>query len=182
MKLVSLTMVRNDLNHIPNITIPSNYRIVTFKRGEEAVWAEIEASVDEFADKAAARNHFDKEFGSHLQDMEDRCLFIVNERGESVGTTTAWYGSLRGEDTWGRIHWVAVKPEYQGKKLAKPLLSSALQILSRFHDKAYLTTQTTSYRAINLYLNYGFEPLITKPECLEGWRIVERQLDRNILG
>lgn len=36
-----------------------------------------------------------------------------NEYGEVIGTTTAWYGKFQDDETWGRIHWVAVKPDYQ---------------------------------------------------------------------
>jgi len=181
MKKISLTMVRQDLDNIPQYAFTPNYRIRNYKAGEEPIWADIEVSVDEFSDKLAALEHFDKEFGSFLEDMSARCLFIENEDGKVIGTTTAWYGALGNDETWGRIHWVAVHPDYQGKKLAKPLLSSALQILSNYHNKAYLTTQTTSYQAINMYLNYGFEPYITKPECLEGWRLLEEVLNRKIV-
>lgn len=175
-------MIRQHLNNIPQYTFPPNYRVRTFNAGEEHIWAKTEASVNEFKDKMAALNHFSNEFGAYLDEMLLRCLFIENEYGEVIGTTTAWYGKFQNDETWGRIHWVAIKPDYQGKKLAKPLLSSAIQVLSRFHKKAYLTTQTTSYQAINLYLNYGFEPFITGPQCLDGWRLMENVLHRKILS
>lgn len=60
--------------------------------------------------------------------MTERCLFIENEHGEAIATTTAWYGDLRGK-VEGRIHWVGVIPEYQGRGLAKPLLSEAMKTL-----------------------------------------------------
>ncbi|MBP1966207.1 GNAT family N-acetyltransferase [Paenibacillus aceris] len=181
MKRISLTMVRQDLNNIPTFAFPPNYRVRNYKPGEEHIWADIEVSVGEFEDKTAGLKHFDKEFGSFPEDMSARCLFIENEDGKVIGTTTAWYGAFQGEEAWGRIHWVAVHPDYQGQKLAKPLLSAALQILSHYHKKAYLTTQTTSYQAINMYLNYGFEPLITKSDCLEGWRLLEEALHRKMV-
>ena len=31
----------------------------------------------------------------------------------------------------------------------------------RNHEKAYLTSQTTSWKAINMYLDFGFRPLYT---------------------
>ncbi|KIL42281.1 hypothetical protein SD70_01795 [Gordoniibacillus kamchatkensis] len=181
MKRIPLTMIRTNLADIPQYSFPEHYSIRTFKAGEEGIWAETEVSVDEFKDKTAALNHFAKEFGPHLDEMSLRCLFAENEQGEVIGTTTAWYGEFQENETWGRIHWVAIKPEHQGKKLAKPLLSAALNILSRSHEKAYLTTQTTSYQAINMYLNYGFEPFIKEPQCVEGWKLLENVLNRKIL-
>ncbi|MEC0240157.1 GNAT family N-acetyltransferase [Paenibacillus dokdonensis] len=181
MKRIALTMIRQDLNHIPSYSFPSEYRVRMYTPGEEEIWADIETSVDEFPDKTAALRHFDKEFGSYTEEMSSRCLLIENADGEAIGTTTAWYGAFQNDEIWGRIHWVAIRPEEQGKKLAKPLLSAALEILSQYHDHAYLTTQTTSYQAINMYLNYGFEPFIAKPDCLEGWRLMETVLKRKIL-
>lgn len=182
MKSIPLTMVRPDLQRIPSYSFPASYRVRNFQQGDERIWAQIEASVGEFVDEEAALKHFDKEFGAYPEEMVRRCLFIENENGEAIGTTTAWYGSLQDDETSGRIHWVAIRPEYQGKKLAKPLLTAAMEILAQYHPRAYLTTQTTSYRAVNMYLNYGFEPLITTPDCMEGWTLMETVLQRNITG
>ncbi|MCZ8517681.1 GNAT family N-acetyltransferase [Paenibacillus filicis] len=181
MRRISLTMIRRDLLNIPQYSVPNKYKIRTYNKGEEHIWAAVEVSVNEFKDEAAALTRFGQEFGQHLDEMSLRCLFMENEHGEVIGTTTAWYGTLDEMETWGRIHWVGIKPAYQEKKLAKPLFSAALKILSRFHTKAYLTTQTTSYRAINMYLDYGFEAFITKTDCIEGWRLLENKLNRTIL-
>ena len=125
---------------------------------------------------------FHKEFGPYLDEMSERCLFIENDQGEAIATTTAWVGDLKGDgELSGRIHWVGVVPEYQGRKLSKPLLSAAMKILARHHSKAYLTSQTTSYQAINMYLNFGFEPYLTEPSCQEAWDLMEETLQRKIL-
>jgi len=76
---------------------------------------------------------------------------------------------------------VAVVPEYQGKKLSKPLLAKAMQVLAKYHDSANLTSQTTSYQAVNMYLNFGFEPYLTNGTDIEAWKLLEDVLDRKIL-
>ena len=182
MKYIPLKMVRNNLLNIPQHSLPAGFRIRMFEKGDEHLWARIEASVDEFKNEEAALEHFDKEFGPYIDEMSLRCVFVENQDGEAIGTTTAWYGDLQGDgEISGRIHWVAIAPEYQGKKLSKPLLSAAMNILANHHTKAYLTSQTTSYQAINLYLNYGFEPFITGPSCNEAWTLLENTLNRKIL-
>lgn len=182
MKYFPLKMVRDDLLDIPQFDLPDGYRICFYRKGDEHHWASIEASVDEFKHKAEALEHFQKEFGSYKNEMEKRCLFIENEAGEKIATTTAWYGDLqRNGELIGRIHWVGVMPAYQGKKLAKPLLTAAMNILAAHHSKAYLTTQTTSFQAVNMYLNYGFKPYITDTVYEEGWRLMERVLERKIV-
>src|SRR5699024_7914795 len=90
----------------------------------------------------------------NMHEMEQRCLFLENPKGEVIGTTTAWYGNLtRDSKICGRIHWVAILPEYQGKQLSKPLLSEAMNRLSQYHNQAFLTSQTTSYQSVNICLN-----------------------------
>ncbi|MCY1029022.1 GNAT family N-acetyltransferase, partial [Mammaliicoccus sciuri] len=81
----------------------------------------------------------------------------------------------------GRIHFVAIKPEYQGKKLSKPLLSAALnKLIELGHKEVFLTTQTTSYPAINMYLNYGFEPYDPDNADQKGWLMMEDILNRKL--
>ncbi|WP_057914492.1 GNAT family N-acetyltransferase [Peribacillus muralis] len=182
MKRIPVSMVRKDLLDIPEYSLPNEYRIRLFEKGDEDNWARVETSVDEFKNEKEALEHFNKEFGPYIDDMSMRCVFIENKNGEVIGTTTAWYGDLNGDgEVSGRIHWVAISPEYQGAKLSKPLLSAAMNILANHHSKAYLTSQTTSYQAINMYLNYGFEPLIENQTCYEAWTLLENTLNRKIL-
>ena len=117
-----------------------------------------------------------------MHEMEQRCLFLENPKGEVIGTTTAWYGNLtRDSKICGRIHWVAILPEYQGKQLSKPLLSEAMNRLSQYHNQAFLTSQTTSYQAVNMYLNYGFRPILSNEKDYEAWTLLEKTLNRAIL-
>lgn len=180
MKRLRLKMVRNDLADIPNYSLPEGFTFRLFEKGDENIWARIETSVGEFESEEAALERFRTEFGNHLEEMAERCLFIENDLGEAIATITAWYGDLRGK-VEGRIHWVGVLPAYQGRGLAKPLLSEAMNRLAQHHDSAYLTSQTTSYQAINLYLNYGFEPYRTSETCDEAWVLMEDVLKREIL-
>jgi len=175
-------MKRSHLSNLPEFELPAGYKMRFFKPGEENVWAKVETAVDEFPDEIAALEHFEKEFGPHRDEMTRRCLFLEDQDGKVIGTTTAWYGQLEGEeDTTGRIHWVAILPEYQGKKLSKPLLSNAMQVLANYHDSAFLTSQTTSYQAINLYLDFGFEPYLTNETDCAAWTLLEEILNRKIL-
>lgn len=103
-------------------------------------------------------------------------FFIEDETGQAIGTASAWYGELNGEEM-GRIHWVGIVPEHQGKKLAKPLLTFLLQQLASRHRKAYLKTQTTNLKAINAYLNLGFEPCIKAKTEEVIWEQVFGELD-----
>lgn len=180
MKRLRLKMIRNNLKEIPENSLPAGFRFRFFEKGDEKTWARIETKVDEFDNENLALERFNAEFGGYIEEMTERCLFIENEHGEAIATTTAWYGDLRGK-VEGRMHWVGVIPEYQGRGLAKPLLSEAMKTLKKYHETAYLTSQTTSYQAINMYLNYGFEPYLVTPTCEEAWTLMEETLKRKIL-
>ena len=182
MKRIKLKMFRDNLENIPQFDLPEGYSIRKFREGDEIEWAKIETAAEEFKTVEDALKRFDKEFGSNIEEMKHRCLFIENEDGEAIGTTSAWFGDLDGTgEQKGRIHFVAIKPEYQGKKLAKPLLTAALNtLIKENHNKVYLTTQTTSYQAINMYLNYGFEPSDPTGDDREGWSLMEEVLNRKL--
>ncbi len=95
-------------------------------------------------------------------------FFIQNKEGKNIATSSIWDGNHFGK-TLQRIHWVAVSREYQGLGLAKCLVSLALEkcLVSLaldtfnelgFKDYIYLTSQVSSYKALNIYSKFGFEP------------------------
>lgn len=181
MKEIKIAMFRNDLENIPTYSLPKDFKFRLFKEGDQSKWAQIETAVGEFDNENEALERFEEEFAPHLDEFKERCLFIENKEGKIIGTTTAWYGKLTEDDEiMGRIHWVSILPEYQGMKLAKPLLSKAMHLLAKYHSKAYLTSQTTSYKAVNMYLAYGFKPVVTGKKDREAWTLLEEVLDKKI--
>lgn len=171
---IPVTMIREDLENLPSYPLPAGYQIRAFRPGEEEVWAAIETAAGEFWSVEQARAHFAREFGAHLDEMQSRCLFLETTAGGPIGTTTAWYhASFRGKDH-GRIHWVGIHPDYQGRGLAKPLVGAALARLAQAHRRAYLTTQTTSWIAIKVYLDCGFTPLPGTPRFEDAWELIAR--------
>ncbi|PLR85045.1 GNAT family N-acetyltransferase [Bacillus canaveralius] len=147
-------IMKHDLNFIPSYTLPINYSIRNFELVDLEQWAKILTAANEFESVEKALERFNWEYQPYLEEVKKRVLFIENEQGQVIGTASAWFD--KDNIAMGRIHWVAILPGYQGKKLAKPLLSVILQRLSKFHKEAYLKTQTTNNRAINLYLSLGF--------------------------
>jgi ribosomal protein S18 acetylase RimI-like enzyme len=88
-----------------------------------------------------------------------RQKYLLGPGGEPIGTATAWFDAPQsGEEIGvGRVHWVAIVPEFQGRGLAKPLLDSVLQMLRVCgHTRAVLLTDTRRPAAIALYEKFGF--------------------------
>ncbi len=158
-KHFGVVMKKEALGHIPSVSLQPEYRIVHYKSGDEQAWADIELSVGEFECTENALAYFWKEFGTELEEVKRRMLFVENKNGEKIATTTAWMWKLDGK-SYSKIHWVAVKPEYQGKGLCKALISEALnQFVHLGHEgEVILFSQTWSYKAINIYYQYGFKP------------------------
>ena len=48
--------------------------------------------------------------------------------------------------------------------------------MKRFHETAYLTTQTTSFRGVAIYLDFGFLPVVEDEESRRGWRMLAELL------
>jgi len=173
---IDLVMVKDNLTSLSRYDLPAGFFYRMFQEGDDAIWAEIETSAGEFASDDLAIQHFRKEFGKFHQELYNRCVFVDTEDGESIGTATAWFGDLLPGKTAGRLHWIAIKEKYQGRGIGKPLVSRAIQLLSAFHERAYLTTQTTSYKAVKLYLDFGFRPYIIDESQRTGWSMISRLL------
>ncbi len=176
-----LIMVREDLLNLPAPVTPAGFSHRLYRDGDRDVWAEIETAAGEFPDVDAALRRFAEEFGPAEADMEDRCFFAVdNGSGRAVATATAWYNEERGAE-WGRLHWVGALPDYHGRGLGRFLVALTLERLARDHQRAYLTTQTTSVAAVKIYLDFGFRPSFERPGCLEAWAHMRSLLEHPAL-
>jgi len=181
MKRISLYMVRDTMNHLPTFSCPPGFQVRTYLPGDEKRWATIETLAGEFPNAQQALTRFSKDYGSSTSELATRCFFFENPDGNAIGTATAWYGHFAGDER-GQVAWVGIIPAYQGRKLAKPLLSMVMKRIAQDHEQAYLSTQTTSYQAVNLYLNFGFVPSLVRESCQEGWLLMEHILKRQILS
>lgn len=183
-EVIPIVMVRDSLDEIPQHRLPEGYSIRTFEAGEGPVWAWIGSAAGNFESLEAAQQRFDKEFAKPAQDMQSRCFFVVeNKTNRVIGTAMAWYdtkfddGSGRSRSrAYGRVHWVAIIPEFQGKGLAKPLMTAVLNRLAESHDRAVLGTQTFRKAAVKLYLDLGFRPFFSSPTCPEAWKGLAEEL------
>jgi beta-glucuronidase len=174
-----LHMVRPHLDDIPSVAFPSGFGIRPMRLDEGGVWLDIQRDAEPYF--PIADDLFRREFGGDLQATQWRSFLIVDGKGVAVGTISAWYNrSYRGRDH-GVIHWVAVRPAYQGLGLGKAGLSYALQDLAKRHERAVLGTQSRRLPAIHMYLNFGFLPDLESAGAAVGWREVKAQLSHPTL-
>ena len=171
-KPVRVRMVADPISPVEELRFPAGYHLRYFRPGEEGDWAEIETAAGEFASVDEALARFNSEFAPHLEQMQSRCLFLVGPDGRLIGTATAWWNDEFRGGGWGRLHWVGIHRDFQGLGLARPLVVAAVNRLAQLHERAYLTSKTTSLKAIKLYLDYGFSPDLSLEGSGEGWQIL----------
>ena len=143
---------------IPGVALPAGYSFVFYQPGDEQAWAEIETSVGEFEQVPDAVSYFTRDYLPLQNELKRRTLFVQTAAGEKVATFTAWwnYTSVR---RYPFMHWVAVKPEYQGQGLGKAIIGEGVRLMVAIEGDCvmYIPTQTWSHKAIRLYRWAGFE-------------------------
>ncbi len=168
-KYYHILMHRPKDSPIPCFPLPGGYTYREFKKGDEFDWAAIETSVGEFQEEDDALSYFQRNYLPYLSELKRRTIFIADEKGNNIGTSTGWWAYTgKRRDPW--IHWVAVKPGHQGLGLGKAIVAESLRRLVEIEGDrdVYLHTQTWSYKAIGIYLKCGF--LISREEGLGGYK------------
>lgn len=176
---IDIKMSRENLDDIPECALPSGYSIRWYHPGDKDLWLRIHSLADEYS--RITPGLFDVEFGADEQVLSERQCFLYDGDNIAVGTASAWFDHHESESL-GRIHWVAITPQHQGKGLAKPLLVSICHRLKSLgHSRTFLTTQTCRIPAINLYAKFGFIPVIGSARDREIWRELEKHIKYPLL-
>jgi ribosomal protein S18 acetylase RimI-like enzyme len=172
MENIHVMMILENVTHLPEFQLPSGYIIRKYQEGDKRIWAEVETAAGEFPNPLKGLEQFEKEFIKYPEELKERLLFLENSHHQCIGTAMGWFDDSYFKPGYGRIHWVGIHPDFQGKGLAKPLVGEALKIISKFHDKVYLTTQTRSFKAIKIYLDFGFKPFVRNKTCPVAWKMM----------
>jgi GNAT superfamily N-acetyltransferase len=172
---VACTMVRDTMDDFPQYTLPPGYRFRTYRPGDETAWMNLHYAAEKFF--VVKGDLFEREFLAHKDALADRMFMVVTGEDTVVGSITAWWEKDRTDPhDRGRIHWVVVHPDHQGKGISKPMMTRAMARLAESHPAAMLGTSTGRTWALKVYLDFGFYPdpaeLEAKPDVLEGWRDV----------
>jgi N-acetylglutamate synthase-like GNAT family acetyltransferase len=171
---ITVKMVRENLDDIPEYCLPADYSIQWYQPGYEVHWQKVQSLADKY--NRVTPELFEEQFGADIQLLSERQCFLIDSEEDIIGTATAWLDN-QGEKSLGRIHWVAIIPQQQGKGLSRPLLTIICKKLKDLgHSKAYLTTQTVRIAAINLYAKFGFAPVVDSKRDREIWEKLQQQM------
>jgi GNAT superfamily N-acetyltransferase len=169
MKGSRIIMIRHNLDRVPQHALPSGYTIRWHRTGDKAAWLRIHELAEH--DVPTSPEIYDQQFAAEEQALGQRQAFLLDAAGREIGTASAWFNEDYHGQRFGRLHWVAIVPEHQGKGLAKPFMTVICnRLIELGHDRAYLTTWTAKLPAINLYFSFGFEPDIRTEEDGRLWQ------------
>lgn len=152
-----LDMVRPNLDGLPETKLPQGYSFRWFKPGDAAHWLHIHRDADPFYD--ICPELFTRQFGVDFKRLAERQVFLQDEIGRVIGTATAWPAeAVHGADC-GRVFWLAVMRQFQGRGLGRALLATICQRIRELgYARASVVTSTGRLPAVSLYLSFGFEP------------------------
>lgn len=171
----SITMVRVSRRPFPQFGLPAGFSFAWYQPGCEHWWHHIQLRSDLLT--RITHDLFWRAFGAARGELPRRQCYLLDASHAAIGTATAWFDpNYRGEP-WGRLHWVAILPEYQGRGLAKALLTVVCERLRELHpDRAFLRTAPQRLPAIQLYQKFGFVPEIHSTEDRRQWSRILSEL------
>lgn len=166
--------MRPHLEALPDFALPAGFDLRPYQPGDRDRWVGIVHAADPFLPISVATH--EAAFGQDAKSLAERQQFLVAPDRQLIGTATAWHGEGGRWQGWGRVHWLAVVPAWQGKGLGKALLGATLRRLRELgYTRAYLITETVRLAAIRLYLQFGFAPDLTQAADRAAWRDLRNQ-------
>ncbi|MBC8140233.1 MAG: GNAT family N-acetyltransferase [Armatimonadetes bacterium] len=157
----TLIMTRADLDDLSDAALPTGVSLRPYCAGDKAVWTQIWRDAEPF--DAIKDSTFHESLGADEGVLSERVWFAVDDAtGEAIGTVTAWSEPKSSESHpaqrgFGRVHWVAVVPTWQGRGIGQAMLRHCLTELRRFgHNETFLVTSAGRTGAVALYQKHGF--------------------------
>ena len=139
------------------ISLPEGYGFKMYDVGDEKYWAKLETEIGDFSSVEEAEMYFKTNYCNQIDEMKNRCVFVVDACGDVVGSCIAWH-DLKDNDTVASLHWLVVSPEHQGKHIGLALCQKVMDIFDKHGETpVYIHTQPWSYKAILLYIKLGFK-------------------------
>ncbi len=165
-----LLMTLDNLNETNNYTLPENFKFTYWDNSKNIEdWVNIHISTGEFASYKLAFQTFYDFYTPIVNQLNKRVIFITDKNKNKIATTTISPTKEYGYDCV--IDWFAIAKDFQGKHLAKPLLSKTIEMAKDLgYRNILLHTQTNSWLACKLYLDFGFTPL--NRQDTKGWQIL----------
>lgn len=156
----SIIMRCDCVNKNAFVEVVDRFSIVKYHSEMKPVWIELQKAAGQFDDYSDVdiKEYFEKTFLFKDSGIYDSCIFLKDNIEEKyVGTCCAWFSNID-KRIIPVLHWLAVVPSYRNRGCARMLITEVLKIFKqKYGDQAiYLHTQPSSFQAIKLYNDFGF--------------------------
>lgn len=103
-------------------------------------------------------DYFNDTYKAAEKEFFKKTLFVCDKNDKPIATCMVWkaYGEFNA------IHWLKVLKEAEGNGIGRALFSMIMRDLKSEDYPIYLHTQPSSFRAIKLYSDFGFDILTDK--------------------
>jgi ribosomal protein S18 acetylase RimI-like enzyme len=172
--VICIYMTRENGDPVPQYPLPAGYELKPLPAGGKAIWRQV--MLDTGFSGQDIEGAFERDFAPFPEHFDRILMLHDTKTGRVAGSTSAWFNDCWQGGGWGQIHWVGIAREYQGLKLAKPMMSAAMNILTAHHGRSFLETQPIREKAIRMYLDYGFVPRILSSAQYDSWLELTRRL------
>lgn len=168
-----LRLEKDDLEHVPVIPLPEGYVLRTFREGDEVGIARVYA-------ESMLGNETPEAVRKTI--MEHPCytpqrVFVVEHAGTLAGTAAAWIAN--GNPGVGYLHMVGTLPEHRGRRLGSILTIAAIEYSrNEGFTRQQLATDEWREPALRMYLDLGYDPLITDDTHPARWEALVEKLGR----
>ena len=140
-----------------SVSLPEGYSFKMYDVGDEKHWAKLENKIGDFSSIEEAEMYFKTNYCNQIDELKNRCVFVVDTHGDIVGSCIAWHDS-KDNDIVASLHWLVVSSEHQGKHIGSAICQKVMDIFNEHGESpVYIHTQPWSYKAILLYIKLGFK-------------------------
>ena len=166
-----LIMTLDSFKDCQAVDLPYGYRL-EFWSDSNCIddWIRIHLETGEFASPKEADVIFHLYYDKFYSELSKRCFFILDSNDVKVATAT-----ISPTDEYGypcALDWLAVSQRAQGKGIGKALIANCIDVAKGLgYDKMVLHTQTNTWLAAKLYLDFGFKPYVE--DDIKGWQILK---------
>jgi ribosomal protein S18 acetylase RimI-like enzyme len=151
----NIFMVCKELNKNALRSLPEGYIVRNCRPDELSIWKAFP-----FDDESLAKeydsfmvDYFTTTYGGKEDYFFAKTLFVCDDQDKPIATCLLW----KAYNEFNTIQWFKVHKNYEGKGIGRALFSLIMKDLTQEDYPVYLHTQPSSFRAIKLYSDFGFD-------------------------
>lgn len=157
---LNVFMLCEELNAKAFSEVPISFSVRACRKNEYLIWKEmhIDDPSEYDAYDEVLEQYFQKVYKEKEEMFFQQCMFICDENDIPVATCFIWnaYGEVP------TIHWLKVKEGFEGKGLGRAILTYTLRQGAKDKFPILVHTHPSSYKAIKLYMDFGFDFITDK--------------------